>query len=99
MLSQIEALTDGATASLDYRGNDVWASGLVGWKLAAADHDATPFAGNPAAGARHPWPRQAAGLSAELRRVVEGMTELDPTQRLSADQAYMQLCGCPEFAA
>jgi hypothetical protein len=77
VLSQIEALADGVTALLDNHGNDVWASGLVGWKLAAADHDAMPFAGNLAAGARHPWPRQAAGMSAQLHQVVESGTTYD----------------------
>ena len=60
VLAAIERMADGATATIDYSKNDVFAAGLICYKMVMTDNDAEP------------WEEGAPRTAETMRRVPDG---------------------------
>ena len=60
VLETIERMGDGTTATIDYSKNDVFAAGLIFYKMVMADNDAEP------------WDEGASRTAATMRRIPDG---------------------------
>ena len=104
VLAAIERMADGATATIDYSKNDVFAAGLICYKMVMTDNDAEPWeAGAPRTAEtmrRVPDGRCSDGL----RGLIEDMLNPSFEGRVDAFTAYqrvleIQLNGRPGAAS
>ena len=88
IMSRIAGMADGESAELDYSKNDIYAIGMIAYRMCMCDMDASPWpdGGAPSAGALRRIP--AGSYSENLRNFVErGLLSPDPAQRMSAVDA------------
>lgn len=88
ILAQISSMADGSTAEIDYAKNDVYAVGIIAFKLCMHDMNASPWpdASAPSAERLRQIPPDA--YSESLRTFIErGLLSPDPAQRMTAQEA------------
>ena len=91
IMSQIAGMADGESAELDYSKNDIYAIGMIAYRMCMCDMDASPWpdGGEPSAGSLRRIP--AGSYSERLRNFIErGLLSPDPVQRMSAMDAQSE---------
>jgi hypothetical protein len=91
IVAQISSMADGATAEIDYAKNDIYAIGMIAYKMCMHNMDATPWPDGtvPSVDTLRRIPADA--YSEQLRAFIErGLLSPDPTQRMSYQEAQRE---------
>lgn len=95
IMAQIESMADGETTRLDYAKNDIYAAGLIAYKMCLHDMDASPW---PASSPPRAWrvdaisPIPADAYSERLRNIIQfGLLHPDPSQRMNYAAAQTEI--------
>ena len=91
IVAQISSMADGATAEIDYAKNDIYAIGMIAYKMCMHNMDATPWPDGtvPSVDTLRRIPTDA--YSEQLRAFIErGLLSPDPTQRMSYQEAQRE---------
>jgi serine/threonine protein kinase len=91
IMSQIASMADGASAPLDYSKNDIYAIGMIAYKMCMCNMDASPWPDKAAPNADSLTRIPAEAYSERLRNFIErGLLSPDPSRRMSALDAQTE---------
>lgn len=93
IMSKIAGMSDGETAQLDYTKNDVYAAGLIAYRMCMCNMDASPWrAGSPPSVESLTNRIPADAYSERLRIFIEnGLLHPDPSHRLTPKAAFEEI--------